>query len=170
MNKTPDLMTVSRFAHAFGSDRRTVRRRIEANGIQPVGRDGSYPLYHFETLREIMRGPEDAPASPPEHGPRSKDFVTGFEIAKDLAVYSAGEAMPDAVRKALGPKATRTQVDKAAFEVWLAVVARIEADVAGHALPSGSLMNHMIESGEWPEAMAPIVKKMQAETKSPLAR
>lgn len=145
----------------MGSDRRTVKRRVEANGIRPIGSSGAYAVYDFEVLRDIMRGGDDAGGRNQAHDQR---YLDGYECGQGTAIYSVGEALPGALKRnlaACGLKASGEQLDRLAWVLWIAVAERIENDSADMQLPSGRLVESILENGEYPEALKPIVARMQ---------
>jgi hypothetical protein len=168
----PKLTTICKFAAAIGADRRTVQRRVEANGVEHIGQSGAYRLYAFDQLLTIMRDENDGDSPSRGDPPKwSKEFCDGCECGKDKAIYSIGECLPAAVKRALAItklKASQKQLNVLVMSLFIGLTEQVEHDAGDMPLESGPLLDHIRASGEWPDNLKPILGRMvKQEPKTP---
>jgi hypothetical protein len=156
--KKPNTMTISAFAMAILSDRRTVARRLLANGVAPIGKQNGYDVYRLADLSRVMA--DDLRTVPVRV---SDDDDNDIDGSRDLAIISIGEEIPQLIEvmvKDLGLQLDRKRLDELAYNTWLALAKRIEADA--EELPSGSLLEHVDRETifELPMALQPVAFRL----------
>lgn len=119
------LATISGFALANGSDRRTVKRRLLAHAIRPAGKIGGYDAYRLADLRRVI---QDEPGQPLPNVLRAI-----AEHAASFILEAAGSVLPDAVAQACDGKLPAVQCNRIAATIWIALACRASASVQADA-------------------------------------
>jgi hypothetical protein len=164
-------LTISAFSLIAECDPRTVRRRVIANAIQPIGKSGPYDVYDAADLRRIM-----SDRVRPARSRRSQEIIIAFESAYSGAVNAIGNSLPQSLARALsesGIAATPTQADRAALSLWESLCKGIESGLDSeytsltggeHALTGDdSMTSETIKRGvvtDYPEGLQPIVSRV----------
>lgn len=173
-------MTIGAFAMLVGADRRTITRRLIANSIEPVGKNGQWDVYRIEDLRRTI---QDAPKQDRngcdlENDEACAESIDESELchlddpvwnasvgARDGAIYSVGDALPGALSNILDRLSlSEPERDKLTLDIFKALATGIEARIRSYYL--GYSLLELLESDpviEWPEGLQPIVSRLHPE-------